>query len=289
MMTLAGHRFLTEFKTNQLIEQLNSQAALKVTGIDTQQVYVLSRDLNDAERKKALDLLNQGEEVDQITATQGQCQVIVSPRFGTISPWSSKATDIFNNCELDVERVERVIVFTLTGDNLPAKLPKEAEQILHDRMTQSLVYEFSKLEQLFDDHSPARLNHIDVIGEGRAALESANQEFGFALSSEDIDYLMTAYVDELKRNPTDLELMMFAQANSEHCRHKIFNAQWTVDGEVQPKSLFKMIRNTHEKNPQGILSAYKDNAAVMEGFEAQRFYPLPTVQLGGSLADDAID
>src|SRR5699024_10681576 len=172
MMTLAGHRFLTEFKTNQLIEQLNSQAALKVTGIDTQQVYVLSRDLNDAERKKALDLLNQGEEVDQITATQGQCQVIVSPRFGTISPWSSKATDIFNNCDLDVERVERVIVFTLTGDNLPAKLPKEAEQILHDRMTQSLVYEFAKLDQLFDDHSPARLNHIDVIGEGRAALEA---------------------------------------------------------------------------------------------------------------------
>ena len=288
MMTLAGHRFLTEFKTNQLIEQLNSQAALKVTGIDTQQVYVLSRDLNDAERKKALDLLNQGEEVDQITATQGQCQVIVSPRFGTISPWSSKATDIFNNCDLDVERVERVIVFTLTGDNLPAKLPKEAEQILHDRMTQSLVYEFAKLEQLFDDHSPARLNHIDIIGEGRAALEAANQEFGFALSSEDIDYLMAAYVDELKRNPTDVELMMFAQANSEHCRHKIFNSEWTIDGEVQPKSLFKMIRNTHEKNPQGILSAYKDNAAVMEGFEAQRFYPLPTVQLGGSLGEDAL-
>src|SRR5699024_5482575 len=156
------------------------------------------------------------------------------------------------------------------------------------RMTQILVYEFAKLEQLFDDHSPARLNRIDVIGEGRAALEAANQEFGFALSSEDIDYLMAAYVDELKRNPTDVELMMFAQANSEHCRHKIFNSEWTIDGEVQPKSLFKMIRNTHEKNPQGILSAYKDNAAVMEGFEAQRFYPLPTVQLGGSLGDDAL-
>ncbi|WP_296405629.1 phosphoribosylformylglycinamidine synthase [Psychrobacter sp.] len=292
MMILAGHRFLTEFKTNQLIEQLNSQTALKVTSIETQQVYVLSRDLNDAERKKALDLLNQGQEVAMIEAEQGQCQVIVSPRFGTISPWSSKATDIFNNCELNVERVERVIVFTLSGDDtsnpLPAKLPKEAEQILYDRMTQSLEYDFDKLEQLFDDHSPARLNYIDVIGKGRGALEAANQEFGFALSNDDIDYLMTAYVDELKHNPTDVELMMFAQANSEHCRHKIFNSEWTIDNEVKPKSLFKMIRNTHEQNPQGILSAYKDNAAVMEGFRAERFYPLPTVQLGGSLDEDAL-
>ncbi|MUG31274.1 phosphoribosylformylglycinamidine synthase [Psychrobacter sanguinis] len=280
MMILAGHRFLTEFKAQQLIEQLNSQTALKVTGIDTQQVYVLSRELNDAERKKALDLLNQGEEVAAITASAGQCQVIVSPRFGTISPWSSKATDIFNNCELAVERVERVIVFTLTGEDLPSKLPKQAEQILHDRMTQSLVYDLNQLSQLFDDHTPASLKHVDIIGQGRSALEAANREFGFALSVEDIDYLMQAYGEELKRNPTDVELMMFAQANSEHCRHKIFNSEWTVDGEVQPKSLFKMIRNTHEKNPTGILSAYKDNAAVMQGFEAERFYPLPQKELG---------
>ncbi|WP_338412528.1 phosphoribosylformylglycinamidine synthase [Psychrobacter raelei] len=280
MMILAGHRFLTEFKAQQLIEQLNSQTALKVTGIDTQQVYVLSRELNDAERKKALDLLNQGEEVAAITASAGQCQVIVSSRFGTISPWSSKATDIFNNCELAVERVERVIVFTLTGEDLPSKLPKQAEQILHDRMTQSLVYDLNQLSQLFDDHTPASLKHVDIIGQGRSALEAANREFGFALSVEDIDYLMQAYGEELKRNPTDVELMMFAQANSEHCRHKIFNSEWTVDGEVQPKSLFKMIRNTHEKNPTGILSAYKDNAAVMQGFEAERFYPLPQKELG---------
>ncbi|PNK60220.1 phosphoribosylformylglycinamidine synthase [Psychrobacter sp. FDAARGOS_221] len=288
MMILAGHRFLTEFKTNQLIEQLNSQAALNVTGINTQQVYVLSRELNQAERNKALDLLNQGEDIALVTPESGQCQVVVSPRFGTISPWSSKATDIFNNCELEIERIERVIVFTLTGDNLPTKLPAAAEQILHDRMTQSLVYDMSKLAQLFDDHTPEKLNHIDVIGEGRQALEQANRQFGFALSTEDINYLMNAYVDELKRNPTDVELMMFAQANSEHCRHKIFNSEWTVDGEVQPKSLFKMIRNTHEKNPAGILSAYKDNAAVMEGFKAERFYPLPTVQLGGELSEDTL-
>ncbi|WP_019671750.1 phosphoribosylformylglycinamidine synthase [Psychrobacter lutiphocae] len=283
MMILAGHRFLTEFKTNQLIEQLNSQAALNVTGINTQQVYVLSRELNQAERSKALDLLNQGKDVDLITPEADQCQVVVSPRFGTISPWSSKATDIFNNCELDIERIERVIVFTLTGDNLPEKLPAVAERILHDRMTQSLVYDLNKLAQLFDDHTPERLKHIDIIGEGREALEKANRQFGFALSSEDIDYLMNAYVDELKRNPTDVELMMFAQANSEHCRHKIFNSEWTIDGEVQPNSLFQMIKNTHKVSPEGILSAYKDNAAVMEGFKEQRFYPLPQTQLSDEL------
>lgn len=284
MMTIAGQPFLTDFQTQQLISQFQQKTELNVSQIHTQQVYVLSRDLVGDEQKKALDLFGVHADIQLAAPEANQIQVIVGPRFGTISPWASKATDIFNNCEIEIKRVERVIVYTLTIDakadgELSAtnnKLPKAAEQLLFDRMTQSLVYDLNDVNKLFDDEQPASLNRIDVIGQGQSALEAANKEFGFALSSEDIDYLMNAYVNELKRNPTDVELMMFAQANSEHCRHKIFNAEWTVDGEVQPKSLFQMIKNTYKANPQGILSAYKDNAAVMAGAKGLRYYPVPT-------------
>lgn len=284
MMTIAGQPFLTDFQTQQLISQFQQKTELNVSQIHTQQVYVLSRDLVGNEQKKALDLFGVHADIQLAAPEDNQIQVIVGPRFGTISPWASKATDIFNNCDIEIKRVERVIIYTLTIDakadgDVSAtnnKLPKAAEQLLFDRMTQSLVYDLNDVNKLFDDEQPASLNRIDVIGQGQSALENANKEFGFALSSEDIDYLMNAYVNELKRNPTDVELMMFAQANSEHCRHKIFNAQWTVDGEVQPKSLFQMIKNTYKANPQGILSAYKDNAAVMAGAKGLRYYPVPT-------------
>ncbi|MCG3880982.1 phosphoribosylformylglycinamidine synthase [Psychrobacter sp. Ps3] len=276
MMTIAGQPFLTDFQTQQLINQFAQKTDLNVTQISTQQVFVLSRELLGEEQKKALDLLGVKEQTSLEAATERQIQVIVSPRFGTISPWASKATDIFNNCELKINRIERVIVYTLTLEGATEdKLPTAAERLLYDRMTQSLVYDLNDVNKLFDDEPPASLNHIDVMGEGRSALESANTQFGFALSSEDIDYLMNAYVNELQRNPTDVELMMFAQANSEHCRHKIFNAEWTIDGKVQPKSLFQMIKNTYQSNPEGILSAYKDNAAVMAGAEGMRYYPIP--------------
>lgn len=276
MMTIAGQPFLTDFQTQQLINQFAQKTDLNVTQISTQQVFVLSRELLGEEQKKALDLLGVKEQTSLEAATERQIQVIVSPRFGTISPWASKATDIFNNCELKINRIERVIVYTLTLEGATEdKLPTAAERLLYDRMTQSLVYDLNDVNKLFDDEPPASLNHIDVMGEGRSALESANTQFGFALSSDDIDYLLHAYVNELQRNPTDVELMMFAQANSEHCRHKIFNAEWTIDGEVQPKSLFQMIKNTYQSNPEGILSAYKDNAAVMAGAEGMRYYPIP--------------
>lgn len=276
MMTIAGQPFLTDFQTQQLINQFAQKTDLNVTQISTQQVFVLSRELLGEEQKKALDLLGVKEQTSLEAATERQNQVIVSPRFGTISPWASKATDIFNNCELKINRIERVIVYTLTLEGATEdKLPTAAERLLYDRMTQSLVYDLNDVNKLFDDEPPASLNHIDVMGAGRSALESANTTFGFALSSDDIDYLMHAYVNDLQRNPTDVELMMFAQANSEHCRHKIFNAEWTIDGEVQPKSLFQMIKNTYQSNPEGILSAYKDNAAVMAGAEGMRYYPIP--------------
>lgn len=282
MTIIAGHPFLTDFQTTKLLNSLSQKTNLKITHLKSQQVYIFSKDLAEHDYKKAVDLLNHGDEIALNQASQGEnqnenqeaLQLIVSPRFGTISPWASKATDIFNNCEIAIERVERLVVYTLIGENLPEKLPHDIEMMLYDRMTQSLFYDLAKAQHLFDDHEPAPLNHVDVMGKGREALESANREFGFALSSQDIDYLMDAYVNALKRNPTDVELMMFAQANSEHCRHKIFNAQWTIDGEVQPKSLFGMIKNTFEQNPNDILSAYKDNAAVVKGHEGQRFYPL---------------
>lgn len=280
MTIIAGHPFLTDFQTTKLLNSLSQKTNLKITHLKSQQVYIFSKDLAEHDYKKAVDLLNHGDEIalNQNQASQHDneeaLQIIVSPRFGTISPWASKATDIFNNCEIAIERVERLVVYTLIGENLPEKLPHDIEMMLYDRMTQSLFYDLAKAQHLFDDHEPAPLNHVDVMGKGREALESANREFGFALSSQDIDYLMDAYVNVLKRNPTDVELMMFAQANSEHCRHKIFNAQWTIDGEVQPKSLFGMIKNTFKQNPNDILSAYKDNAAVVKGHEGQRFYPL---------------
>ena len=282
MTIIAGHPFLTDFQTTKLLNSLSQKTNLKITHLKSQQVYIFSKDLAEHDYKKAIDLLNHGDEIALNQASQGEnqnenqeaLQLIVSPRFGTISPWASKATDIFNNCEIAIDRVERLVVYTLIGENLPEKLPHDIEMMLYDRMTQSLFYDLAKAQHLFDDHEPAPLNHVDVMGKGREALESANREFGFALSSQDIDYLMDAYVNALKRNPTDVELMMFAQANSEHCRHKIFNAQWTIDGEVQPKSLFGMIKNTFEQNPNDILSAYKDNAAVVKGHEGQRFYPL---------------
>ncbi len=278
MTIIAGHPFLTDFQATKLLNSLSQKTNLKITHLKSQQVYIFSKDLAEHDYKKAVDLLNHGDEIALNQASQHEnkeaLQIIVSPRFGTISPWASKATDIFNNCEISIERVERLVVYTLIGENLPEKLPHDIEMMLYDRMTQSLFYDLAKAQHLFDDHEPAPLNHVDVMGKGREALESANREFGFALSSQDIDYLMDAYVNALKRNPTDVELMMFAQANSEHCRHKIFNAQWTIDGEVQPKSLFGMIKNTFEQNPNDILSAYKDNAAVVKGHEGQRFYPL---------------
>ncbi len=274
MTIIAGHPFLTDFQTTKLLNSLSQKTNLTITGLKSQQVYIFSKDLAEHDYKKAVDLLNHGDEIELVKVEQGELQIIVSPRFGTISPWASKATDIFNNCNVAIERVERLVAYTLVGDNLPEKLPHDIEMMLYDRMTQSLFYDLAKAQHLFDDHEPAPLNHVDVMGKGREALEAANREFGFALSSQDIDYLMNAYVNELKRNPTDVELMMFAQANSEHCRHKIFNAEWTIDGKVQPKSLFGMIKNTFQQNPNDILSAYKDNAAVVKGHDGQRFYPL---------------
>jgi len=205
-------------------------------------------------------------------------RIIVVPRFGTHSPWSSKATEIAHNCGLDaLRRLERGRVYTLsdgTPDGPSSECLGSVLPLLHDRMTESPCLAEDELEQLFVTAPPAPLNCVAVAARGRAALVEANGELGLALSDGEIDYLCDSF-QRLARDPTDVELMMFAQANSEHCRHKIFNATWKLDGTAQPLSLFGMIRNTHACHPNGVLSAYSDNSAVIEGNRADRFFPDP--------------
>jgi phosphoribosylformylglycinamidine synthase len=202
--------------------------------------------------------------------------LLVTPRLGTISPWSSKATDIARNCGFAaVKRVERAIAYHAAYQTTGARGAAQKSALatrLHDRMTESVLDSVEAAKALFHHVAPQPLASIDLLGGGRAALVAANRELGLALSDDEIDYLAENFA-KLGRNPTDVELMMFAQANSEHCRHKIFNASWTVDGEAQPLSLFGMIRETHKAHPEGTVVAYSDNAAVIEGTTIRRFYP----------------
>ncbi|MDX8401075.1 MAG: phosphoribosylformylglycinamidine synthase, partial [Mariprofundaceae bacterium] len=198
---------------------------------------------------------------------------VVTPRIGTISPWSSKATDIARLCGLEsLARIERGIAWRIGG--VDAARREAVAALIHDRMTESVLEDVAAMRALFAHHAPAPLVRVDVLGGGRAALERANREMGLALSPDEIDYLLENFT-QMGRNPTDAELMMFAQANSEHCRHKIFNARWIVDGRPQPHSLFAMIRHTHECHPEGTLVAYRDNASIIEGGAAARFHPGP--------------
>ncbi|GHC15871.1 phosphoribosylformylglycinamidine synthase [Kushneria pakistanensis] len=197
---------------------------------------------------------------------------LVVPRFGTVSPWSSKATDIAHNCGLhQVRRIEAGVAYFVETDTLPSKEEVEAIRlVLADRMTQTVLVDASDAAKLFERHAPAPESHVDILEGGREALVEANVTLGLALAEDEIDYLVESFTG-LGRNPSDVELMMFAQANSEHCRHKIFNADWRIDGQAQEHSLFGMIRNTHKCSPDNVLSAYSDNAAIIRGHEAGRF------------------
>ena len=224
----------------------------------------------DAAQTEKLQALLSAVRVD--TPAAGQSLFLITPRIGTISPWSSKATDIAHNCGLDgVERIERGMAVYVSG-NLHGNERAQWASLLHDRMTESVLPDFQSAEKLFAAHEDQSFDTVDVLGGGRAALEAADKSMGLALSSDEIDYLVENY-RALNRNPSDVELMMFAQANSEHCRHKIFNADFILNGEKQEKSLFRMIRDTHEASPEGTVVAYKDNSSVIEGAEIERFYP----------------
>ncbi len=272
MEIIRGAPALSAFRVQKLMQACEA-AQLPVKQIYAEYVHLayLSEALNPDDQVQLSKILTYGPAIES-HEPQGTL-LFVTPRPGTISPWSSKATDIAQNCGLkQVKRLERGLAYYVESDALSSEQFKSLKALLHDRMMEVVLDSFEAADVLFARTEPKPFVSVNILGEGRRALEIANREMGLALADDEIDYLVTNFL-RLERNPNDIELMMFAQANSEHCRHKIFNADWTIDGEVQPKSLFKMIKNTYEKTPDYVLSAYKDNAAVMTGFEAGRFFP----------------
>ncbi len=254
-------------------ERLQPFAPDSTTLCQTPVYFVHSEGELSAEAIARLKALLAAEPLPDADQPIGLCVV---PRLGTISAWASKATDIAHQCGLEsVHRIEHGTIFTAispAGEVMPLTVTPELLAALHDRMTESILTRLDEAAALFTTPAPKPLGYIELMGDGRAALEQANTELGLALADDEIDYLMAQY-RALARDPTDVELMMFAQANSEHCRHKIFNADWVIDGEPMPQSLFAMIRHTHASRPEGVLSAYKDNAAVVESAEVTQFYP----------------
>jgi len=296
MLILRGAPALSSFRNQKILTNIQ-QVAPKVTSISSEFVHFasLSSDLTDVQYQVLESLLTYGPKVQDPTPAlpspregvvppTGKGEVrrgsidskgelfLVVPRLGTISPWASKATDIAKNTGLsEIKRLERGIAYYMRGEISDRKA---VAALLHDRMVETVFDSMEAAEQIFAAQQPAAQTSVDILGGGRKALAAANQSLGLALADDEIDYLVESFKN-LGRNPVDVELMMFAQANSEHCRHKIFNASWTIDGEEQSRSLFKMIKNTNELGGQDVLSAYADNAAVVAGHEAGRFYPNP--------------
>ena len=270
MLCLPGSPALSEFRLKKLQQTINDQGG-QLERISSRFIHLVDVDdgaLSAQDEQVLSNLLSYGpqqanEEID------GQ-SCFVMPRAGTISPWSSKATDIAHQCGLTkIRRIERGIEYTVRGNGDGGAA---LNALLHDRMVEQVFHSLDACEALFETHQPRPVSHIDINAGGQDALSKANLVLGLALSEDEIDYLFDAYT-QLNRNPTDVELMMFAQANSEHCRHKIFNADWTIDGVVQDKSLFQMIKNTYAQHSDGILSAYHDNSAVIAGFDALKLAP----------------
>jgi len=287
MLRLRGCPALSAFRLKKLLTRVR-ESIPAISGIDAEFMHFawLESELTNAELSILERLLDYGNQAEQ--APQGQLLLTV-PRPGTISPWSSKATDIAHNCGLaNLQRIERGIAFYLrteTGEALSSTDWQHAADLLHDRMIEAVFESLGDAVNLFSQAQPAPFTSVDILGGGTDALVIANTALGLALSDDEIDYLVQNFT-ALKRNPTDIELMMFAQANSEHCRHKIFNADWIIDGVQQDKSLFAMIRNTHELHADGVLSAYKDNSAVMTGSKATRFQADPVNHTYHHVEDD---
>ncbi len=278
MLTLRGAPALSEFRLNKLTQRLSERLGQVIEPYaEFMHFAELEQPLSDYELEVLERILRYGPSLPGHEPVG--TMLLVVPRPGTISPWSSKATDITQHCGLNkVKRLERGVAYYLqSATPLNADALQMATALLHDRMTEAVLLNAAEASTLFAKSEPQPFASVDLLAGGYAALEQANGDLGLALSADEIDYLVTSF-QALQRNPTDVELMMFAQANSEHCRHKIFNATWTIDGERQVHSLFQMIRNTTERSPQGILSAYKDNAAVMEGCSGERFWPNPVGQ-----------
>ena len=294
MLILPGSNALSAFRSQRLLSQLQV-AAPAIIGIQARFYHFIDTgsalSAEDTARLEAM--LTYGDAADTAAPEAASEAFFVIPRLGTISPWASKATDIAHNCGMGhVHRIERGIAYTVAlkggilGTALGAtKHLSDSETaavaaLLHDRMTESVLRSAQDAAHLFRELEARPFESIDVIGAGKHALEKANTDLGLAMSDDEIDYLLAAFT-QAARNPTDVELMMFAQANSEHCRHKIFNADWIVDGVAQDKSLFQMIKNTHELQPKGTIVAYSDNSSIMEGATVMRFYPRGEEQVYG--------
>ncbi|MAC32465.1 MAG: phosphoribosylformylglycinamidine synthase [Haliea sp.] len=283
MLILRGAPALSPFRADKLAEKL-SAIHPDIRLLDSQFVHFaeLSAALADDDDLRLSQLLGDASpaagapSAPSAAAIAASTLSLVVPRPGTISPWASKATDIAHNCGLGaVRRLERGTAFWLKlPEGLDAASRQQVKALLHDRMTESVLDSLEAASCLFEHAEPAPMGSVDVLAGGRSALEQADRALGLALADDEIDYLVESFT-ALGRNPSDVELMMFAQANSEHCRHKIFNASWSIDGEEQSHSLFAMIRNTHACGGEDVLSAYSDNAAVVRGHRAGRFYPDP--------------
>ncbi len=273
MLVLRGAPCLSSSMKSKLLEKF-SAAGLQVEDVYGEYLHLaaLNEELSEVEQERLDRLLTYGPQTES-QPPEGQL-LIVTPRFGTISPWSSKATDILHICDLHkVQRIERGQALYLQA-SLSEEQLQVAASLIHDRMVESVLRDTDAAAQLFQQEAPRPSTTVAVLAEGREALEQANRRLGLALAEDEIDYLVDSFL-KLGRDPVDVELMMFAQANSEHCRHKIFNADWCIDGEEQERSLFKMIKNTYEVTPDYISSAYKDNAAVMDGTVTDRFWADP--------------
>ncbi len=283
LLMLSGDTALADYRIHKLLAALKAQVP-EINSVQADYIYVVqaSYSLNDEEQDHLSNLFNidfnlSRQKNDELLRRNRTELIVVLPRLGTITAWSSKATDIAHNIGLEkINRIERGIVYLIDG--LEGSKRDQIKHLLHDRMTEDCLFTANTGNLInhgfFKDKEPAPLKQIDLLNKGQAALEQINSEQGLALSAPEIDYLYEFFIS-LNRNPSDVELMMFAQANSEHCRHKIFNAEWTLDGKQQAHSLFAMIRQTHAKNPGHVLSAYHDNSAVIAGFKGARFLSDP--------------
>ncbi|UCD70356.1 MAG: phosphoribosylformylglycinamidine synthase [Betaproteobacteria bacterium] len=274
-MSLRGRNALSDFRLHKLLSALKDIAPA-LTGLAAEYWHFVETATRlSVEEQNVLERILCYGPAEDAGSADGQMLLVV-PRFGTISPWSSKATDIARSCGLRaVRRIERGVAWYARVDYERLLTSAEANALLpliHDRMTETVIETLDAARHLFHHYQPKPLCTVDLIEGGRAALERANLDMGLALSDDEIDYLVDNF-QRIGRDPTDVELMMFAQANSEHCRHKIFNADWVIDGTAQDKSLFGMIRETHHRSPQGTVVAYSDNSAIMQGANVKRFRP----------------
>src|SRR5450830_722029 len=275
MISLRGSSALSPFRLEKILATLKTSAP-QISHLhgDFWHFVWADSDLSASQQETLQKILTYGPDMAE-EAPVGELFLVI-PRPGTISPWASRATDIAKHCGLpSVQRIERGIAYYVTKkDHTPLTYAEKlaVKAAIHDRMTEAVFAHLSDAAALYHQAEPVPLSTVDVLGGAQAALNQANAELGLALSPDEVDYLVENFT-RIGRNPTDVELMMFAQANSEHCRHKIFNADWTIDGVVQDKSLFKMIKNTHELHPQGTVVAYSDNSSIIEGASVQRFYP----------------